>query len=216
METPITCYPVCTDSGSQPLRPSDRPGKPGPQRTGTNIRRAEPPSQSKKPRQRWHDTSLALGAVLYIVIEGLIVSIPPSSLRTRLTWGATLAGVGGTIGGALGLVVDIGSLGLSGGLGTLMGAAAGASVGAALALRIEGSPVLLERGDAFDFLYDRRKRYPKVSTPQLVEKALNLISSYDKNDDGRRWYAKADLERFLEEVPPAPPSSLVPPSLADS
>jgi hypothetical protein len=92
---------------------------------------------------------------------------------------------------------------------------AGASVGAVLGKRIEGSPELLEKGDAFDFLYDQRKRYPKVSTPLLVETALKQIPSYDKNDDGRRWYAKADLELFLKDVPDAPSFSLVPPSPAD-
>lgn len=121
----------------------------------------------------------------------------PSSLRTRLTWGATLAGIGGTIGGAVGLLIDIGTLGVSGGLGTLIGAAAGASVGTFLGKQIEGSPELLEKGDAFDFLYAARNKNPKVANPQLVEAALKQIPSYDKNDDGRHWYAKADLKSFL-------------------
>jgi hypothetical protein len=125
------------------------------------------------------------------------VTTLPSSLRTRLTWGATLAGIGGAIGGAVGLLIDIGSLGVSGGLGTIIGAAAGTSVGAFLGKQIEDSPELLEKGDAFDFLYAARNTNPKVANPQLVEAVLKQIPSYDKNDDGRKWYAKADLKSFL-------------------
>jgi len=127
------------------------------------------------------------------------VTNPSSSLRSRLTWGATLAGVGGTLGGAVGLLVDIGTLGISGGLGTVIGVSVGASAGAALGNKIEGSDELIEKGDAFDFLYAKRKKRPWVSSPQMVEQALKQIPSYDKNDDGRRWYAKADLKQFLQK-----------------
>ena len=37
-----------------------------------------------------------------------------------------------------------------------------------------------------------------VANSQLVEKAFEQIPSFDKNDDGRRWYTKADLEQFLK------------------
>jgi hypothetical protein len=200
----LTSHPVRAYAGSQPPWPPDHPGMHEQGQTGTNIRPVEPAPQTRKPRPGWFEMSWPLRAGLCVVIGGQILSLSSSSRKASLTWSATLAGVGGTIGGAVGLLVDIGGLGLSGGLGTLIGAATGASVGAALGKRIEGSPELLEKGDAFDFLYDQRRRYPKVSTPQLVEKALKQIPSYDKNDDGRSWYAKADLERFLDESPPAP------------
>jgi hypothetical protein len=123
---------------------------------------------------------------------------PPNSSRSRLTWSATFAGIGGTLGGAVGLLADIGSAGLSGGAGTLIGAVVGGSVGAALSRRFEDPSALLEKGDAFDFLYTAHRQNPKVANPRMVEEALKQIPSFDKNDDGRRWYAQADLERFLE------------------
>lgn len=132
------------------------------------------------------------------------VTNTPSSLRSKLTWFATLGGIGGTIGGAVGLLVDIGSAGLSGGAGTLIGAVVGGSIGAALSKRFENSSALLEKGDAFDFLYAAHHKNPKVANPRLVEEALVQIPSFDKNDDGRRWYAKADLEQFLATPSPAP------------
>lgn len=131
------------------------------------------------------------------------VTNPPSGLRSRMTWLATAGGIGGTIGGAVGLLVDISTLGLSGGAGTLIGFAVGGSIGAAFGPKIEGSPEVLDKGDAFDFLYDAHRKNSKVATPQLVEEALKQIPSFDKNDDGRRWYAKADLKQFLQADGPA-------------
>jgi hypothetical protein len=96
------------------------------------------------------------------------------------------------------VLVDIGSAGLSGGAGTLIGAVVGGSIGAALSKGFEDSSELLEKGDAFDFLYAARHKVPKVANPRLIAEALKRIPSFDKNDDGRRWYAKADLERFLK------------------
>jgi hypothetical protein len=128
-------------------------------------------------------------------------------------WFATLGGIGGTIGGAIGLLADIGSAGLSGGAGTLMGAVVGGSIGAVLSKRLDGSSELLEKGDAFDFLYAARRKNPKVANNRLVEEALKQIPSFDKNDDGRRWYTKADLERFLRTPPP---TTLYPPPPASA
>jgi hypothetical protein len=143
------------------------------------------------------------------------VTNPPSSLRNKLTWLASAGGLGGTIGGAIGLMVDIGTLGLSGGAGTLIGFVVGGSIGAAFSGRLEGSPELIDKGDAFDFLYDAHRKNRKVATPQLVEEALKQIPSFDKNDDGRCWYAKADLKQFLQGA--SSPSAVAPPSpLPDS
>jgi len=85
----------------------------------------------------------------------------------------------------------------------MAGVLAGGSIGAALGKRIEGSPELLEKGDAFDFLYAAHSKNPKVANAGLVQKALEQeITSYDKNDDGRRWYTKQDLEEFLRSDGP--------------
>jgi hypothetical protein len=87
----------------------------------------------------------------------------------------------------------------------LIGAAIGGSIGAALGKRFEDASELLEKGDAFDFLYAVHHKNPKVANPRLVEEALKRIPSFDKNDDGRHWYAKADLEQFLKTPSPGTP-----------
>jgi hypothetical protein len=135
------------------------------------------------------------------------VNSPTASLRIRLTWFSALGGIGGTIGGAVGLLADIGSAGLSGGVGTLIGAVIGGSIGVALGGRFENSSALLEKGEAFDYLYAARYRNPKVANPRLVEEALKCITSFDKNDDRRRWYATVDLDRFLETTSPSAPKT---------
>ena len=114
-----------------------------------------------------------------------------------------MSGAGGAIGGGIGLLVDIGTLGLSGGAGTLIGVVAGGALGAALGNRIE-APGLLEKGDAFEFLYAAHSKNPKVANAQLVEQALEQIPSYDKNSDGRRWYTRDDLKIFLRKRPQSP------------
>jgi hypothetical protein len=80
----------------------------------------------------------------------------------------------------------------------LIGFTVGGAIGAAFSGKLEGSPEFLEKGDAFDFLYDAHRKNKNVATPQLVEEALKQIPSFDKNDDGRHWYAKADLKQFLQ------------------
>jgi hypothetical protein len=137
------------------------------------------------------------------------VSNDSRSLRNRLNWFSAAGGVGGTIGGALGLILDIGSTGLSGGVGTLVGAAIGGAAGTYFMGRADDSPALLEKGEAFEYLYAARYKNPKVANPRLVEEALKRIPSFDKNDDRRHWYAKVDLDRFLE----IPSLTLIPPLL---
>lgn len=132
----------------------------------------------------------------------------PGSLTSRLTGFAVFGGLGAPLGGVVGYIV--GSTGLSVEAGTLIGAVICGCIGAALSRRPESSP-LLEKGAAFDYLYDFRLTNPGVANARLVEEALNKIPSFDKNDDGRRWYAKADLDRFLETstpptIPPPPAS----------
>jgi hypothetical protein len=121
----------------------------------------------------------------------------PSSSRRLLKWSAAFGGIGGTIGGAVGLLVDIGDIGTAVELEILIGTVVGGCVGISLSKRFEDSSALLEKGEAFDFLYAARNQNPRVANPRLVEEALKRIPSFDKNDDGRRWYAKDDLERFL-------------------
>lgn len=132
------------------------------------------------------------------------------SWKGRLKWASTFGGIGGTIGGAVGLLADIGSAGLSGGTGTLIGSFIGASIGAALSRRLENSSVLIEKGEAFEYLYSFRSKIPEVANPRLVESVLKQIPSFDKNDDNRRWYAKTDLDDFLDRAratPRRPPVS---------
>lgn len=128
------------------------------------------------------------------------VNNPTAPIRKRLTWAATLGGVLGAIGGA---AVDIFSLGLTAGQGTLIGIGAGAAIGAAAGNRIENwgaRDELLQRGDAFDYLYKHRKKNPNLANPSLVEEALEKkIPHFDKNKDGRQWYALDDLEAFVKK-----------------
>jgi hypothetical protein len=124
------------------------------------------------------------------------VTNPASSVRNRLTWAAILGGAIGAVGGA---VTDIALGGLTGGQGTLVGWGLGAGAGAALGDRLEslGKSSMMERGDAFNFLYGYRRKSPQLANPDLVNEALdNKIKAYDINQDGRLWYSRDDLEKF--------------------
>jgi hypothetical protein len=140
---------------------------------------------------------LLLVASVFFVGLRLVVQVtnPKSSMRNRLTWAAVIGGATGTI---LGAVADVATGGLTLGQGTLAGWAAGAGLGAALGDRIEGwGKNMLERGEAFDYLHQQRRRAPHLASPAAVDAALeHKIPSYDINHDGRRWYAREDLEAY--------------------
>jgi uncharacterized membrane protein len=124
------------------------------------------------------------------------VTNPASSVRNRLTWAAIL---GGAVGAVCGAAADIATGGLTAGQGTVLGWGVGAGAGAALGDRLEnlGKSVMMERGDAFNYLYGYRRRNPRLANPTLVNEALdNKITAYDINQDGRRWYSKEDLENL--------------------
>jgi hypothetical protein len=126
------------------------------------------------------------------------VKNPSSSVRNALNWGAI---VGGVVGAVTGGVTDVLSGGLTGGQGTLIGYGAGAAVGAAAGNWIESwgkSDDLMQRGDAFDYLYKYRNKNPQVANAKLIDEALDTkIPSFDKDRDGRQWYSLDDLNQFL-------------------
>jgi hypothetical protein len=149
---------------------------------------------------------------LFLIGLRLVVQVtnPESRIRNRLVWAGSGLGVGGLVGTAVGGIIDIASHGLTAGLGTYIGALVGASIGGTLGA-VEGPqieqakvPALIERGDAFRYLYQFRTQNSKVASPALVETLFDYIPSYDVNEDGRHWYAKADLDKSLR--PPDAPA----------
>jgi|SRR6267142_4320301 len=125
------------------------------------------------------------------------VTNPTSSVRNRLTWGATLAGLGGAIGTATGALVDLASFGLTAGAGTAIGLTAGAALGAAAGDRIEqwrNEDELMDRGKAFAYLFKYRHKNPELSNPMLIEKLLDTMPKYDPNKDGHFKYTIDDLK----------------------
>jgi hypothetical protein len=133
---------------------------------------------------------------------GRIVTVtnPPNTARDRLNWAAIIGGSLGAVGGA---AADIFSGGLTLAQGTLIGFGGGAAIGAAIGDKIErwrNRKDLLERGEAFELLYDKRRQNPKLANPGLINKALdNGIPFYDINSDGRKWYALDDLKQFIKQ-----------------
>lgn len=135
----------------------------------------------------------------YLALLPLVMRVnnPKYTPRAILKGALSGTGVGGGLGGGI-----AGTLtgGLAAPAGALIGAAAGALVGAVVYPWIDEptADTLLERGDAFDYLYRHRKKVPSVANAKLVDDALDRsISSFDKNADGRRWYATEDLDTFL-------------------
>jgi len=155
----------------------------------------------------------SLGAVAIIAplalltgLPGIVrVTNPENPMRDRLNWGLAVGGFLGTLAGA---VTDILSGGLTLGQGTLLGGTAGATIGGAAGPTIERwrkRNDLLERGDAFAYLYSQRKRSTYVSNPNQISRALDeSIPSFDINEDGRRWFL-ADHLRYFTKYGKAPP-----------
>jgi len=136
--------------------------------------------------------------LLLILLRPIMrVMNPSDDTRNRLVWAGVGAGIGGTIGGA----IDVATFGLTLGQGTLLGMTLGGALGGALGKTIERNPEkLLERGEAFDYLYKFRRRNPKLANPHLIDKALdNSIQYFDKNKDGREWYAIEDLDQYIRD-----------------
>jgi hypothetical protein len=127
------------------------------------------------------------------------VTNPTSVVRNALVWAGVVGGVAGAVVGA---TADVLSGGLTGGQGTLLGYGTGAAAGAAVGNWIESwgrKDAMLERGEAFDYLYRSRRKKPCVANPVLVNEALDLkIPSFDKNADGRDWYSVDYLNQFLK------------------
>jgi hypothetical protein len=127
------------------------------------------------------------------------VNNPTGPMKNAVVWASTLGGWAGAIGGA---AADIGTGGLTAGQGTLIGIAAGTTIGAAVGNWIESwthRGDLLERGAAFDYLYSHRRRCTKVANAAQVEQALTAMPSFDKNQDGRKWYSYDDLRAFVKK-----------------
>ena len=141
-----------------------------------------------------------VSGVMLIMLKPIIrVTNPTDSVRNRLTWAAVFGGALGSIAGA---TTDILAGGLTGGQGTLAGFSAGAAIGGVTGDWIQNwgnQDKLIGRGEAFDFLYRNRRKSPKVANPSLIDIALdNDIPSFDKDRDGRNWYAISDLREYLQ------------------
>ena len=138
-------------------------------------------------------------SVLLIGLRSVVrVTNPSSAVRNALVWAGVVGGIAGAVVGA---TADVLSGGLTAGQGTLIGYGAGAAAGAAAGNWIEGwgkKDAMVERGEAFDFLYNHRNKFPCVANAGLVDEALSKIKSFDKNADGRRWYTMDDLKTFLK------------------
>jgi hypothetical protein len=129
------------------------------------------------------------------------VTNPNGAARNRVKWGTTLSGVGGAIGTALGAMVDLHSLGLTAGAGTVGGLAIGGAIGAAVGDKIElwtNEKPFVERGDAFDFLYKYRNKRPYLANPKLINEVLDKIEPFDRQQDGRKWYEMATLKKVVK------------------
>ena len=126
------------------------------------------------------------------------VTNPNSSIRNRLTWATA---IGGFVGVVVGAATDIATGGLTLGQGTLIGASGGAAIGAAFGDKIENlanRKRFLERHEAFDYLFDYRNKHPRLSNPHMIEHVLdNDIPYFDRYNDGRKWYIKDDLKKFV-------------------
>jgi len=58
---------------------------------------------------------------------------------------------------------------------------------------------MMERGDAFNYLYGYRRKSSQLANPDLVNEALeNKIKAYDINQDGCLWYSRDDLQKFAQ------------------
>lgn len=146
----------------------------------------------------WFVPLVFLGSVRLVIR----VTNPTSSVRNRLTWGCVF---GSAVGFVAGAVCDVLTGGFSLGQGSLIGFAAGASVGTIVGDKIESwgkRDRLIDRGEAFDYLYARRRESPHVANAELIDFALNLhIPKFNKNADGQVWYAYEALDRFVVEGP---------------
>jgi len=130
------------------------------------------------------------------------VTNPRSSVRNRLTWGATLGGLGAAIGTAAGALVDVAALGLTAGAFTAGGLALGAAAGAAAGDRIESwrnQDELMPRGKAFAWLYERRHQNPELSNPSQIKKILDTMPKYDPDENGQWVYAIDDLKKVARQ-----------------
>jgi hypothetical protein len=137
---------------------------------------------------------------LFLILLRPIMRVmnPTGEARNSLVWAGTF---GGVFGAATGAITDIFSGGLTGGQGTLIGISGGTVVGAAVGNYIENwgkKDRLLERGEAFDYLYKKRRVYSVIANASLIDKVLDEdIPSFDKNTDGRQWYSVDDIKSFL-------------------
>lgn len=129
----------------------------------------------------------------------LRVTNPSNSIRNSLTWASVFGGMGGAIAGA---IADIFTGGLTAGHGSLIGLVIGASIGGSLGDRIEHigkDKKLLERGEAFNYIYNYKEKVETLSSPQEILKALDEnIPYYDINDDGRKWYSTHEIKEHIK------------------
>jgi hypothetical protein len=105
--------------------------------------------------------------VLLAFVPALVrVTNPPSTLRARLSWGLSGAGIGATLGGGI-----TGTL--TGGLGAPAGALIGAPIGFLVGVFggpvIEGGPAVMTQGEAREYVISKLKHYPGLTIPIVVD-----------------------------------------------
>jgi uncharacterized protein YjbI with pentapeptide repeats len=129
------------------------------------------------------------------------VTNPESSLRSRLTFGLSGAGIGATIGGGI-----TGTLtgGLGAPAGALIGAPIGFVIGAVAGPYIDGvNKKVLTQGEAREFLIGMRRKYPSLSLEKIIEATStpylrNNCAIYMFEVDGVIKCTKEDVIQWLK------------------
>jgi uncharacterized protein YjbI with pentapeptide repeats len=129
------------------------------------------------------------------------VTNPESSLRSRLSYGMSGAGLGATIGGGITGAI---SGGLGAPAGALIGAPIGFLIGAVAGPYIDGvNKKVLTQGEAREFLIKMQKQHPDLTLEKIVEATAipylrNKCAVYMFHVDGVIKCTKDDLYKWLE------------------
>lgn len=145
--------------------------------------------------------SFLLPFVFLVFVPAVVrVTNPPSTLRARLSWGLSGAGIGATIGGGI-----TGTL--TGGLGAPAGALIGAPIGFVVGLFggpfIERGPAVMTQGEAREYVISKLKHYPGLTIQHVID-ATEMHSSNSKCtvfmfvSDGVIKCTKEDVHQWLD------------------
>jgi hypothetical protein len=126
--------------------------------------------------------AIFLTLMLLALVPTLVrVTNPESETRSRLAFGLSGAGFGGSIGGA---IAGFFSFGVGAPAGVLIGAPLGFVFGAVAGPYIDGTKKdpaseVLTQGQAREYLIKMRKRYPDLAVEKIVDATAYPPASYD-------------------------------------